>query len=455
VIEQQFKSAGVEIVYVLGEYPDTPEGTLNKNIKAVIAEYERLKIRERMIRGRNNVAQSGKVIASDRIPYGYRLSDDRTTFVIWPDEAKVVNLIFEFYTQERVGLRKIAKRLTELKIPTAADKHKTIRKKRKASHWSPSTVSKILKNKTYTGVWTYNKTSKSKISRSAEINVPVPAIISKKTYRLAQERLAENGKYFRTETKYDFTLNRRCKCAFCESRAVARANNNGRYLYYRCAAMHESGRAYTCNKHKKAFNARKVDEMIWQWLRSLLQDEEAIRQALLEARDRQTAAATPLINRLSTVNSLISQYEKDLTKALDNLDAMDKQDSKRAKAKILKSISQIETTLDSLEAERTKLQSQIEAQQTLTDEAIESIQRFALKIGRGLAKADDSIELRREAMETFDVQVILTVEDDKQVFYGSCMLQLEPERFDMDSGIVTIVPGDWRSGNGRNRRRPG
>jgi hypothetical protein len=63
-----------------------------------------------------------------------------------------------------------------------------------------------------------------------------------------------------------------------------------------------------------------------------------------------------------------------------------------------------------------------------------------------IQKADDNIELRREAMETFDVQVTLTVEDDRQVFYGSCMLQLEPERFDMDSGIVTIVPDILLSG---------
>ena len=46
VIEGEFKRCGVEVEYVLGEYPDTPEGNLNKNIKAVIAEYERLKIKE-------------------------------------------------------------------------------------------------------------------------------------------------------------------------------------------------------------------------------------------------------------------------------------------------------------------------------------------------------------------------------------------------------------------------
>ena len=52
LLEQEFAKHGVSICYVLGEYKDTPEGRLNKHIKAVIAEYEREKILERTIRGR-------------------------------------------------------------------------------------------------------------------------------------------------------------------------------------------------------------------------------------------------------------------------------------------------------------------------------------------------------------------------------------------------------------------
>ena len=47
IIEQELAQAGVRIEYVLGEYPDTPEGSLMKNVKASVAEYERLKIIER------------------------------------------------------------------------------------------------------------------------------------------------------------------------------------------------------------------------------------------------------------------------------------------------------------------------------------------------------------------------------------------------------------------------
>ena len=75
IVEEEFKRCGVEIQYVLGEYPDTPEGNLNKNIKAVIAEYEREKINQRMTRGRRRVVKSGKVMlhGGNKAPYGYRL----------------------------------------------------------------------------------------------------------------------------------------------------------------------------------------------------------------------------------------------------------------------------------------------------------------------------------------------------------------------------------------------
>jgi hypothetical protein len=104
------------------------------------------------------------------------------------------------------------------------------------------------------------------------------------------------------------------------------------------------------------------------------------------------------------------------SKKLDNLNALEENNSQRAKAKILTDITQIESTLDSLEAERAKLVSQIESQKTLTDQAIESIQTFALKIGKGLGKADDNIKLRREAMETFNMQIIIAEENGPQVF---------------------------------------
>ena len=52
IVEDELKRAGVTIEYVIGAYPDTPEGNLMKHVRATVAEYEREKITERMVRGR-------------------------------------------------------------------------------------------------------------------------------------------------------------------------------------------------------------------------------------------------------------------------------------------------------------------------------------------------------------------------------------------------------------------
>jgi site-specific DNA recombinase len=87
----------VVIEYVLGEYPDTPEGNLMKNIRATIAEYERLKISERNTRGRRLKVKSGNVLTHGKSPYGYHLGngvDGKATLIIFEPEARIVRLIY-------------------------------------------------------------------------------------------------------------------------------------------------------------------------------------------------------------------------------------------------------------------------------------------------------------------------------------------------------------------------
>ena len=109
IVEGELKRSNVKISYVLGEYPDTPEGALNKNIKAVIAEYERTKISERLVRGRRREAKRGSVLVNGRVPYGYDLihDGDKYQLAVNDKQAEVVRLMFAWYTgNDRVPLRR-------------------------------------------------------------------------------------------------------------------------------------------------------------------------------------------------------------------------------------------------------------------------------------------------------------------------------------------------------------
>ena len=104
IVEGEFKQAGVDVEYVLGEYDDTPEGNMMKNIRAVIAEYERLKIAERTRRGRRRKVKKGHVSVAQQPPYGYRTAENggKNTLEIYEPEARIIRLIFEWYTDPNV-----------------------------------------------------------------------------------------------------------------------------------------------------------------------------------------------------------------------------------------------------------------------------------------------------------------------------------------------------------------
>jgi site-specific DNA recombinase len=160
VVEEELSRHDVQVEYVLEDYANTPEGRLNKHIRATIAEYEREKIAERMVRGRRNKVKAGNVTVSGRPPYGYIQGENngKQTLVIHEPEARVVRMIFSWYAYGEgqsgpLGIRSIAHKLTNLKIPTYAQARGTYCQ-RDSAPWNESVISRMVRNPTYHGDWT-------------------------------------------------------------------------------------------------------------------------------------------------------------------------------------------------------------------------------------------------------------------------------------------------------------
>ena len=66
LLDDEFRRAGVRLEFVTVRTDGTAEGDLLLNVKGVVAEYERLKIRERTMRGRREKALRGKVRSGRR-----------------------------------------------------------------------------------------------------------------------------------------------------------------------------------------------------------------------------------------------------------------------------------------------------------------------------------------------------------------------------------------------------
>jgi len=73
MIWEEFFRNGVSVEYVIGQYDDSDEGRLQKQIRASIGEYEKAKILERSKRGKRGKAKKRFVIVGARPPYGYKV----------------------------------------------------------------------------------------------------------------------------------------------------------------------------------------------------------------------------------------------------------------------------------------------------------------------------------------------------------------------------------------------
>lgn len=309
-MENEFKRAGVQVEYILGEYPDTPEGQLSKNIRAVIAEFEREKINQRMTRGRRNVVKKGKVMLhSAPPPYGYRVKDGM--LVIYEPETEIVRLIFTWYVVgdkngQRLSINGIAVRLTEMKVPTWGDIHGTVKKKRSWGEWEAASVSNILNNEASAGVWHYGKRGKG---RDYWLSTEVPAIVSREAWEKAQERKRTSHEMSRRNSIHEYLTGKRVVCGQCGGKTVGRLakGRSRKHPYYCCPASTKQIANKTCDTSH--FRADHVDRAAWEWVKSWLSDPEALRRGL-EEQAEQMEANSPLYDRLAVLESLLADTQK-------------------------------------------------------------------------------------------------------------------------------------------------
>src|SRR5256884_3343377 len=103
-----------------------PHDQLLLRIRGAVAEYERTLITERMRRGRQARLRAGTLLPWTRPPFGYRLDPERPRqpagVRLEPAEAALVAELFAWYLEPQATLYQLAKRLTDLGIPTPTGK---------------------------------------------------------------------------------------------------------------------------------------------------------------------------------------------------------------------------------------------------------------------------------------------------------------------------------------------
>ena len=145
VTTRELKNIGVEVYFVEDNiWTMDGDGELRLTIMATLAQEESRKVSERVKAGQHVSREKGTLYGNGNI-LGYDRVGD--TYVINPEQAKTVRMIYDMYLHDGIGTGKIAQRLTEMGRLNASGENK----------WSHGVISRILNNQTYMGIMAYGK----------------------------------------------------------------------------------------------------------------------------------------------------------------------------------------------------------------------------------------------------------------------------------------------------------
>lgn len=288
IVLDDMKKYGIEVIFKNRKAADTPEDNMLLGIQGIIAEYEKVKIVERTRRGRLYRARTNHIVGNIP-PYGYYcISKNKSEngfafYEINPDEAKVVKQMFLWLIDEGLTTYKIIDRLQISGI-----------KPRKGKRWARSTVHKILRNETYSGITFYNKhfyipstkdQEKGKYTRKVNtvmrlrpqgewIPINVPAIITKEIFNRAKQQLEQNAQLSDRNTKHEYLLKGLIKCSK-DMGSMHGIPNHGK-RYYRCYFKNKLNSPTPCTS--SIVKANKVEEIVWSAFADLLSNPTHLKE---------------------------------------------------------------------------------------------------------------------------------------------------------------------------------
>jgi site-specific DNA recombinase len=322
LLTEEFEKAGVRLEFLDHEWKNTPEGRLFSSIRGAFSEYEREKIRERMVRCKLQKARMGG-LPTYQEPYGYRQENGK--LVEDPAEAEVVRQIYRWFTTEDIGPGAVAERLADMGIPSPKG----------CSFWHRSVVKRLLSNPAYKGELAYNRARWEKsggIRRKVEdrkasewVLVPVPPLVDAATWERAQEKLAEARRKYSGWSKENYLLSGIITCTDCGNpmHGICHRRKSGKKdRYYTCCRDYTDPHKQGC-RPRKLLRADGVEAAVWDLVVSWLNDPEALAAELKNGMEPENLRADleRIEKRLSEVRKGRSNVLRALASGLADLDS--------------------------------------------------------------------------------------------------------------------------------------
>ena len=324
VLEGEFAQRGVPIEYVLEQYDDSPEGQLMRQVRAIVSEYERAKVRQRTRSGNRARARAGYVRIGHSPPYGYRyISGDKKGWLeVVEQEARIVRMVFEWAAQgdetgKPLGAWTIRSKLSERRIPTKSEiEGYPIRE---PGIWSLATVRRLLRNEVYAGVWHYGQTGTTSDGRTELrpreewIPVPVPPIVGRELWEAVQEQLRQNSLRWSRNTRHEYLLRGRLVCEACGStfRCRTATSKGEKRGYYYCAGQRlRPSRQCKTKTCRGCVRQDAADRRIWDRVEHALKKPDLIREGIRQHRRREQQALETLQTQLASVTERLRSLDE-------------------------------------------------------------------------------------------------------------------------------------------------
>ncbi|HWI66021.1 MAG TPA: recombinase family protein [Symbiobacteriaceae bacterium] len=198
IVADDLEAQGTRLAFVQQEYD--PTDLMSRaffQFRGLMSELDKAKILERTTRGKRGKLKAGRR-PNGAAPYGYRHRKETDQLEIYEPEAQWVRRIFAWVAHEQAAVHTVTRRLNDLGVP----------RKRNGSLWHRSVVAGLLRNPAYCGEMRCNRQDfrgigavrrlprEKRRALSARlrppgewITVPVPPIISRELWQLAQANL--------------------------------------------------------------------------------------------------------------------------------------------------------------------------------------------------------------------------------------------------------------------------
>lgn len=227
---EMFRKNEVSFVSVSEQFDtDTPSGRLSLQVLGAVAEFERERIRERVMDNMISLAKNSDKVLT--LPcYGYEIEDGR--YKINEQEAEHIRFMFELAEQGH-GYRMIAKRLNEIGTTT----------KRKKP-WDQVNVKRLMHTETLAGIMIYNKrqTVNGRVTMREKTDWIIKennhqAIIPIEKFQMVQNILQSRSRAHKHAQNESYLLTGLVKCKYCgknmRGNTTRHKRENNHYTYYR------------------------------------------------------------------------------------------------------------------------------------------------------------------------------------------------------------------------------